>query len=100
MLRMTRAELHALVWAMPMTEIARKYAVRDQHVAQACDANGIARPPAGYWQRLAYGKQTAILALDNASYSPGEVITIHPAVGRSSRLHKGDDDVTVRRRAA
>lgn len=100
MLRMTRGELHALVWAMPMTEIARQYAVRDQHVAQACDAYEIARPGAGHWKKLAYGKQVEVLALDNASYSPGEVITIHPAVGRSSRLQKDDDDVTVRRRAA
>jgi hypothetical protein len=44
MLKMTRSELHALVWSKPMTEIAREHGVRDQHIAQACDIHDIGSP--------------------------------------------------------
>jgi len=56
MLRLSRAALYDLVWSKPMTEIARDHGVRDQHVAQACDDHDIARPRAGYWQKLDHGK--------------------------------------------
>lgn len=85
MLRMTRAELHGLVWSKPMTEIARLYGIRDQHVAQACDAHDIARPGAGHWQRVEHGKSTETFALDNKNYSPEAVIIIEPAVGKPGR---------------
>jgi len=39
-----------------MTEIAKHYGVRDLQIAKACDLYDVARPPAGYWQKLAYDK--------------------------------------------
>src|SRR5690606_12323734 len=68
MLRMSRAQLHQLIWSKPMTEIARAYGVRGQHIANACDEHEIARPPAGYWQKLEYGKAVESVALDNSNY--------------------------------
>ena len=100
MLSITRAELHALVWSKPMTEIAKFYGVRDQHVAQACDAHEIARPGAGYWQRVEHGKSVETVALDNKNFSPEAIIIIDPAVGRPGRLQRSDDDDAARRRAA
>ena len=100
MLRMTRAELHALVWSKPMTEIARAYDVRNQHVAQACDDHDIARPSAGHWQKVEHGRAVETIALDSRNHSPGEIIIIAPAVGRPGRLQKHDDDGTARREAA
>ncbi|CAH1662305.1 conserved hypothetical protein [Chelatococcus asaccharovorans] len=100
MLRITRAELHALVWSKPMTVIAREYGVRDQHIAQACDANDIARPRPGHWQRIEHGKAVTTVGLDNKNHSPEEIVIIYPAVGRPGRLHKDEGDDTVRRRAA
>lgn len=100
MLKISRAELHALVWSKPMTEIARGYGVRDQHIAQACDAHDIARPRAGHWQRVEHGKAVETVALDNKSFSPGEIIIIDPAVGRPGRFQKDGNDGVARRRAA
>jgi hypothetical protein len=97
---MTRAELHALVWSKPMTEIARLYGVRDQHVAQACDAHEVARPRAGHWQRVEHGKTAETVALNVKNFSPEATIIIEPAVGRSGRLPGGDDDDASRRVAA
>lgn len=86
MLRMSRRQLHELVWSKPMTEIARAYGVRDQHVAQACDAYDIARPPPGYWQRLQYGKSVEAVSLSIASYPADEVVNIDPAGGKSRHV--------------
>lgn len=82
MLRMSRKQLHELVWSKPMTEIARVHGVRDQHVAQACDAYDIARPPTGYWQRLQYGKSVEAVSLSNASYPAEELVIIDPTAGK------------------
>jgi len=100
MLRMTRAELHTLVWSMPMTGVAKRFGVRDQHVARACDAHGIARPRAGHWQKVEHGKAMEIAALDNTNFSPEAIIIIGPAVGRPGRFHRDDDDDAAGRRAA
>ncbi|MER8401408.1 hypothetical protein [Mesorhizobium sp. M1348] len=74
MLKMTRLELHRLVWSKPMVEIARLHGVRDQHVAQACDAHDIARPRAGHWQRVQHGK--TVEAVDNKNNSPEAMVII------------------------
>ncbi len=99
MLKMTRAELHALVWSKPMTEIACEYGVRDQHVAKACDAHDIPRPRPGHWQRLAHGGALEPVGLDSRHLAPEAVIVIDPAALRVIRLLGGDDDLARRRTA-
>lgn len=76
MLRMTRAELHALVWSKPLTEIAKLFGVGDQHLARACDEYEIARPRAGHWQRVGYAKAVEKVALDNKNFSSEETLVI------------------------
>lgn len=100
MLRVTRAELHALVWSKPMTTIAREHGVRDQHIAQVCDAHDIARPRPGHWQRIEHGKAVTTVGLDNKNHSPEEIVIIDPAVGRPGRLPKDEGDESARRQAA
>ncbi len=34
-MKLSCEQLHDLVWSMPMTEIARRSGVRDQHIARA-----------------------------------------------------------------
>lgn len=55
---LSRTALYELVWSKPMTEIARLYGVRNDHVAKACDRHDVPRPPTGHWQKLTYGKPT------------------------------------------
>ncbi|WP_436124789.1 hypothetical protein [Aminobacter sp. LjRoot7] len=73
---LTRAELHQLVWSRPMTEIAVQLGVRDQQIAQACDRHDIARPQAGHWQKLQYGKGVEIRPLSTDSYAAEEPVVI------------------------
>lgn len=74
--RLSRAELHDLVWSKPMTEIARQFRVRDQHIARACDGADIARPRAGHWQKIEYGKSVPRVGLDNDRFAANDIITI------------------------
>ena len=83
MMEITRAELHELIWSHPMTEIARFYGIPAMKVAQACDAYDIARPPAGYWQKLAHGKAPERLGLANENYASDEIVTIEDRKGGS-----------------
>lgn len=75
-MKMTREQLHNLVWSMPMTEIARQSGVRDQHIARACDGAEVARPRAGYWQKVEHRKSVTRTALTNDRHAASDVITI------------------------
>lgn len=72
----SREQLHDLVWSMPITEIARQSGVRDQHIARACGGAGVARPRAGYRQKVEHGKTVTRIALSNDCYEASDIITI------------------------
>jgi hypothetical protein len=76
MVRLSRVELHDLVWSKPMTEIARQFGVRDQHIARACDDADIARPRAGHWQNIEHGKSVPRVALGNDRFAADDIIAI------------------------
>jgi hypothetical protein len=76
-MKMTREQLHDLVWSMPMTKIARQSGVRDQHIARACDGAEVSRPRAGYWQKVENGKSVTRMALTNDRYAASDVVTIN-----------------------
>ena len=75
-MKMTREQLHDLVWSTPMTKIPRQAGVRDQHVASACDGAEVAHPGTGYWQKVERGKSVTRMALSNRRYAASDVITI------------------------
>ncbi|RWH78020.1 MAG: hypothetical protein EOR78_29245 [Mesorhizobium sp.] len=79
MLKMSRTALYELVWSRPMTEIAREFGIRDQHVAQACDYHDIARPRAGHWQKVNHGKAVERVTLSNDTFSPDDIVIIDSA---------------------
>lgn len=87
-IKLSRAALYELVWSYPMTEIARHYGVRDLQIAQACDFYDIARPRAGYWQKLAYGKNVEKIDLQTVSFSADDTVTIERAGGHSRRTNR------------
>lgn len=74
--KLSRAALFELVWSKPMTEIARELNVRDQHVAAACDLFDIARPRAGYWQKVGYGKPVEKAVLSTEAFAAEEIVCV------------------------
>jgi hypothetical protein len=60
-----------------MTEIAREFGVRDQHLAQICDVHDVPRPPTGHWQKVQYGKSVQSLSLKTDRFAASEIVLIH-----------------------
>jgi hypothetical protein len=52
----SREELYELVWSMPMTKVAEKFAVSGSYMARVCSVLGVPRPERGYWAKLEVGK--------------------------------------------
>jgi hypothetical protein len=69
-----------------MTAIARLYGVRDLQIAQACDYSDIARPPSGYWQKLAHGTKVQKTDLSTIRFS-ADKHCYHCAFGRADGPH-------------
>jgi hypothetical protein len=55
-LRLTREELHNLVWAKPMTQVAKDFAISDRALAKVCARKQVPVPPRGYWAKKSAGK--------------------------------------------
>ena len=53
---LTREELHAQVWAEPMTKLAQRYGLSDRGLAKVCTRMGIPVPGRGYWARVQSGQ--------------------------------------------
>lgn len=75
-MRISRFHLHELVWSKPMTEIARQFGQRDQHIARACDEADIARPRAGHWQKVEHGKAVPRSELNNERFAAADMVAI------------------------
>ena len=54
---MTREELYNLVWAEPVTKVAKRFGVSDVALRKTCVRHNIPTPPLGYWAKLAHGKR-------------------------------------------
>ena len=54
-LRLTREELHNLVWAKPMTQVAKDFQISDRAMAKICARKQVPVPPRGYWAKKSAG---------------------------------------------
>lgn len=81
---LTRQELHALVWAHPVSHLAKRFGISDQGLAKICDRFEVPRPVQGHWNKLAAGKPVITRALPPAGPGMDETIRIVPvAAGRA-----------------
>lgn len=52
-----RDDLYERVWATPINHLADELGVNHYLLARVCEALNVPRPPAGYWQKKAAGKE-------------------------------------------
>ncbi|HEX4341311.1 MAG TPA: hypothetical protein VH062_35625 [Polyangiaceae bacterium] len=69
----TRETLYAEVWAEPMTTVATRYDVSSNYLARICERLKVPRPPRGYWQQRAVGREEPIPELPEPE--PGDDLT-------------------------
>lgn len=73
---LTRQELYVLVWAHPVSHLAKRFGISGQGLAKICDRFDIPRPRAGHWNKVAAGKDIAMPALPPARTGMDEMVTI------------------------
>ncbi|QEL26396.1 hypothetical protein FQV39_04570 [Bosea sp. F3-2] len=69
---MTREKLYERVWATPINHLAADLGVNHHLLARVCEALNVPRPPAGYWQKKAVGREEPRPELPAAS--PGDQV--------------------------
>jgi len=73
--KLTRKELYDLVWAQPMSRLAKKYKISDNGLRKICKRINIPIPAMGHWQRIQYGKQVIVSKLPT-KYEGKDEITL------------------------
>ncbi|ESY01399.1 hypothetical protein [Mesorhizobium sp. LNJC405B00] len=69
----SREDLYEQVWATPINHLAEKFGVSGSYLARVCEALNVPRPPVGYWQKKAVGKDKSRPELPTAL--PGDQLT-------------------------
>jgi hypothetical protein len=82
---LTRKELYDLVWAEPLSRLAKKYKISDNGLRKICKRMNITIPAMGYWQKIQYGKQVIVTKLP-AKYEEKDEITLG---------EKGEGDINI-----
>jgi hypothetical protein len=82
----TRKELYDLVWQNPMLSLAKKYRISDVGLRKVCVRMEIPVPPAGYWQKLKFGKKVKRVPLPS-KYSGDKDYTIQIRQDGDEFLH-------------
>lgn len=66
----SREDLYERVWTIPINHLAAEYGVSGSYLARVCTALSVPRPPVGYWQKKAVGKDKPRSPLPEAQ--PGD----------------------------
>ena len=82
---LTRKELYDLVWAQPLSRLAKKYKISDNGLRKICKRMNIPIPAMGHWQKIQYGKKVIITKLP-VKYEGKHEITLG---------EKGEGDINV-----
>jgi hypothetical protein len=53
-----RDELYALVWSVPLVQLAKRYGLSDRGLGKICHRMEVPLPGVGYWAKVAAGQQT------------------------------------------
>jgi len=87
--RLSRAELYRLVWASPVTAVAKQFGVSDVAVGKVCRAADIPLPPRGYWARKAAGKKVEPTPLPARDIGQSDEVRFGDRYGYNSAPYAG-----------
>jgi hypothetical protein len=103
--RITRPALYQKVWAIPMSKLAKEFALSDVGLSKICKRYDIPRPGVGYWAKVAHGKTVKNQPLPPIRPGQSEVIEIagevKPDEGRMAIRYEEtrSEDTRVRQKA-
>ncbi|GAB3346503.1 hypothetical protein [Marilutibacter aestuarii] len=76
---LSRSEVHALVWSMPMPQAASSIGISDVGLAKVCKRYDVTRPPQGYWLKKEPRPAPVPLSLDKFGRDDRIEFRIQPA---------------------
>jgi len=82
---LNRKELYDLVWAEPLSRLAKKYKISDNGLRKICKRMNIPIPAMGHWQKIQYGKRVIVTKLPT-KYEGIDEITL-------AEKREGDTDI-------
>jgi hypothetical protein len=83
---MTREELHALVWSLPMRTLAHARGISDVALAKQCRSLNVPVPPREWWARKEAGRPVTMQPLPTLPIAAGD--RYFPALDRQSGAGK------------
>src|SRR5262245_62056092 len=89
--RISRIELHKLVWSTPLRRLATTFGVSDVAVAKACRRGAVPIPGRGYWAKLAARKPTQVDPLPPRPLGGEEFVVIGGHNWYDDRMLPKDD---------
>lgn len=87
-MRLTRLQLHSLIWEKPVIHLAKDFGLSDVGLAKICRKYGIPLPERGYWARVEAGQKVSKKALPRKDYDPVIEIQDRPAITEAVLLQK------------
>jgi hypothetical protein len=83
---LTRAELHSLVWSIPISRLAEQFGITGTGLAKICRRFDIPYPPAGWWTKKAFGSATDVVPLPPAPPETPELVSVSPTPSEAGTL--------------
>lgn len=84
--KLTRKELYNLVWAKPLTTLAKEFNYSDNGLRKICMKHDIPLPKAGYWLKIKFNKKIVKEKLPSSKVAEDIEITIRQE-GQPSTTH-------------
>jgi len=82
---LTRKELYDLVWAEPLSRLAKRFKISDNGLRKICKRMNIPIPAMGHWQKIQYNKKVTVVKFLE-KYDGKDEIVLH---------EKGSDDTEI-----
>lgn len=82
-IRITREELHRLVWSRTLRRVAEELGTSYVELVKACTTMNVPRPPNGYWARLSLGLPVEQIQLPEAGLGTPTQATLQPQLSRA-----------------
>lgn len=83
--KITRKQLHSLVWSRPVSEVAKDFELSPQRVKKLCQENDVPIPPPGYWASKRSGKPVRSRALPKRDSAAADLVAMTSAPAQELR---------------
>lgn len=98
MQRVTREELHTLVWQKPMIRLAEEFGVSGNGLAKICDRLDVPYPPRGYWAKKEAGKPVVSFRLPartDGTPQTADIFRTPPKPAEPATLPEADEAAAI-----